>query len=403
MKRATQQILTPGARHPTALAWLLLFAFALSGCSPTYVLRAGYEEAKILWRREPIERVLQRPDLDVDTRAKLEMVLDAREFAQQTLHLRAGGSFATYARVDADQVVYVVSAAQRLRLEPYTWWFPIVGRVPYKGFFSKSAAEEEAAALEHAGYDTDVGPSVAFSTLGWFADPLLSNLLRQDRAILASIIIHEILHNTTYLAGRADFDESFATFVGDRGAIAYFTTRSDSAAAARATAVWEDGLRFSDFLGGFVARLRQAYAGGITLAERQRLFEAGQEEFRHLPMTTWMYSDFATRTLNNAIILHHLMYAERLRMFEALFQQQRGDLGRTIAIVLDAIHKEKGDPFAAVQATLGESGTKRGGDGWERACERALERARERATRASWSLPVARQRTKTCCRSPITW
>ena len=352
MKRAREQIQTPDSRLPSLVVWLLLFSFALSGCSPTYVLRAGYEEAKILWRREPIERVLQRLDLDETTRAKLQMVLDVREFAQDTLHLRAGRSFTTYARVDADQVVYVVSAAQRLRLEPYTWWFPIVGRVPYKGFFSKSAAEEEAAALEHAGYDTDVGPSVAFSTLGWFADPLLSSLLRYDRTILAGVIIHELLHNTSYLAGRADFDESFATFVGDRGAIAYFITRGDIAAVNRAATVWEDGLRFSDFLGGFVARLRQAYAAGITLAERQQLFAAGQEEFRHLPMATRMYGDFATEKLNNAIILHDLMYADRLRVFESLFQQQHGDLGRTIAIVLDAIHKVKGDPFAAVQATI---------------------------------------------------
>ncbi len=110
--------------------------FSLAACSPAYVLRAGYEEAKILWRRQPIAQLLQRTDLDADTRSKLELTLAVRTFAGDALHLRTGHSYATFARVDGDQVVHVVAAAYRLRLQPYTWWFPIVGRVPYKGFFS---------------------------------------------------------------------------------------------------------------------------------------------------------------------------------------------------------------------------------------------------------------------------
>src|SRR5262249_12591676 len=116
-----------------ALAGLLCL---LSACSPTYVLRAGYEEAKILWRREPLQRVPQRSDLDAETRGKLELALAVRAFARDALHLRVDHSYATFVRVDADALVHVVTAAYRLRLEPYTWWFPIVGRVPYKGFFS---------------------------------------------------------------------------------------------------------------------------------------------------------------------------------------------------------------------------------------------------------------------------
>jgi len=316
------------------------------------VLRAGYAEAKILWRRQSIERMLQHADLDAATRAQLELTLAVRAFARETLHLRVDGSYATFARVDADQVVHVVSAAQRSRLEAYTWWFPIVGRVPYKGFFSKPSADEEAASLERAGYDTWVRPSVAFSTLGWFADPLLSNLLRYDRSVLADLIIHELLHNTSYLAGRADFDESFATFVGNRGAILFFANRGDQAARQQATAAWNDALIFSEFLGRFTTHLREAYTSGVTLAERQRLFTAGQGEFHRLPLGTGMYRDFETERLNNAVILHYLMYADRLQLFEDLLQQQDGDLASTITVVLDAVEKGRQDPFAAVEARL---------------------------------------------------
>jgi predicted aminopeptidase len=324
----------------------------LSACSPAYVLRAGYEEAKILWRREPIERMLQRTDLDAATRAKLELALAVRVFARDTLHLRVDHSYATFARVDADAMVHVVTAAYRLRLEPYTWWFPIVGRVPYKGFFSQSAAEGEAADLERQGYDTAVRPSVAFSTLGWFADPLVSTLLRYDRAVLAEIIIHELLHNTSYLAGRADFDESFANFVGSRGAIMFFASRGDEAAERQASAVWSDTLQFSDFLCGWTGRLRDAYAAGVALTERQRLFAEGQDEFRRLPLQTLMYRDFGTQPLNNAVILQHLTYTDRLQLFEDLFRQEAEDLQRTITIVLETVHKGGPDPFAAVESQL---------------------------------------------------
>jgi predicted aminopeptidase len=333
---------------------LLPFSFSLPACSPAYVLRAGYEEAKILWRRQPIERMLADDQLDADTRAKLELVLAVRAFARDTLALRVDGSYASFARVDAEQIVHVVSAAYRLRLEPYTWWFPIVGRVPYKGYFSKADADEEAAALEREGYDTAVRPSVAFSTLGWFADPLLSSLLRYDRAALVTIVIHELLHNTTYIAGRAEFDESFADFVGHRGAIAFFASRGDATARDEAAAAWEEALRFSNFLGPFVARLREAYASGATLADRQRLFDAGQQEFAQLGLGSGRYRGFGTGRLNNAAVLQYLMYADRLDLFEGLCERHDGDLRRTITRVLDAVHAERADPFGAVRAILGE-------------------------------------------------
>jgi predicted aminopeptidase len=342
-------------RVPLELS-ILAVCLALPACSPIYVLRAGYEEAKILWRRQPIERVLAQPGLDAATRSKLELALAVRAFAADTLHLRAGKSYATYARVDDDEVVHVVSAAYRFKLQPYTWWFPIVGRVPYKGYFSRADADAAAAALERDGYDTYVRPSVAFSTLGWFADPLLSTVLRYDRVTVATIIIHELLHNTTYVAGHADFDESFAEFVGHHGAILFFAARGEVAARERAVAAWNEAMRFSDFLDGFAARLTQAYATGVSLEERQQLLAAGQEEFRRLPLAAGSYRDFGTERLNNAVILQYRMYSEQLRLFDDVFHQFGDDLPRTITAVIDALPAVPDDPFAALrQLRHGES------------------------------------------------
>jgi predicted aminopeptidase len=125
----------------TALALLV----STAGCSPGYVLRAGYEEAKLLWRRQPITELLQQDTLDATTRRKFELVLRVREFAHNDLGLNVNGRYSTYATVDAAQLVHVVTAAERFRLEPYTWWFPIVGSVPYKGYFSEDEARAEAA------------------------------------------------------------------------------------------------------------------------------------------------------------------------------------------------------------------------------------------------------------------
>ena len=336
-------------RSVTGVLILLLTVLA-AGCSPVYVLRAGFEEAKILWRRQPITAVLRRPDLDPSTRAKLELVLAVRTFAADQLKLNTGRSYTTFARVDSGEVVHVLSAARRLRLEPYTWWFPIVGRVPYKGFFSKAAADAAALRLQGDGYDTYVRPAAAFSTLGWFADPLVSSLLRYDRITLADIIIHELLHNTAYIGGDADFDESFANFVGHRGAILFFEEGRDEVAARAAQAEWHDALRFSEFLDTFVGQLRTFYqSAGATIGERQRLFTRAQSQLRGLDWQADEYREFGVEPLNNAVILHYLLYADRLELFENVYHRERDDLARTIQVVLATVANRGGDPFEALE------------------------------------------------------
>lgn len=322
------------------------------GCSPAYVLKAGLEEAKILWRRQPIAELLRKDQLDGETRAKLEFVLRARQFAADVLRLNVRASFETYARLDADQVVHVVVAAERLCLEPYTWWFPIVGRVPYKGFFTAAEAQAEAARLEEAGYDTYVRTSSAFSTLGWFDDPLLSTTLRRDRVALIETVFHELLHSTSYIGGHADFDESFANFVGHRSAILFLETQDDAAALDEARRRWHDALQFSGFLSAFLDDLARAYAAGLPLGDRAALFEQGQARFRTLAFQTDAYAGFAVAKLNNAILLHERLYFDRLILFEEVLRRQGDDLPRTIRAILDATIDHDGDPYAAVAALV---------------------------------------------------
>ena len=332
----------------------LLLAAAVSGCHAPYLLRAAYEEARILSRREPIDELLEADRaLDATTRAKLKIVLDVRTYAAEHLGLRVAGSYASLAETDENQVVHTVSAARRDRLEFYTWWFPIVGRVPYRGFFDQADANALAASLEREGYDSYVRGAVAFSTLGWFDDPLLSHLLRFDEVMLAEIIIHELLHNTIYVAGQTRFNESFASFVGFTGAADFFARRGEEARVQRARDLWADEVQFSRVLDGFIAELTAAYAQGLSDTERQDRFAATQRAFAEMPQRTTRRRDFSSETLNNAKILHYQLYAHRLDVFDRVAQRFGGDLKPAIAWVGE-IAEDAPDPFQALVDALAE-------------------------------------------------
>lgn len=341
--------------------WLLAVLLLLSGCSPAYVLRAGYEEAKILWSRRPIEDILQRSNLDPSTREKLQLVLRVRQFAKTELGFDVDGSYSSLAEIDKPPVVHVVSAAPRTRLEPYTWWFPIVGSVAYKGYFSEAAARKEVQCLETEGYDTALGRAIAFSTLGWFADPLLPHLLKYNQEILANTIIHELFHSTFYLPGQTALNESLANFAGHRGAIAFFAHElgNDAETTHRAIVSWESELALSKFFTESAEKLTALYASPLTekekLRRREPLFTYLQEEFRTLPNPVRRNTNFATIKLNNAVFLQQYVYLTALNLFERIYQQNGKDLRLTLSRIMEAA-KKSDDPLAGVRMLAGEPG-----------------------------------------------
>ena len=334
------------------LAGPLLFG----ACTPGYLLRAAYEEGRILWKREPIEQVLKQPDLPKGEREKLELVLAVRRYAAEELGFRVGGSYTSISRVENPAVVHVVTASRRDRLEPVTWWFPIVGRVPYQGFFSKKSAEDRAANLEKQGFDTYLRPSIAFSTLGWLNDPLLSTLLRLDPASLAEVVFHELFHNTLFRAGQIAFNESAAVFAGNRGAVEFFCRRAEPAVeeCAAAEARWRDLLRYSAFISDAASRLEVLYRTpdareSLTL-ERTRAFTELRAAFRQLPLETDRYDDFADGPLNNAVLMHERTYFRDLEVFNE-FYRRYGGLRPTIVAMRQAL-ATGGDPFDVLRDRL---------------------------------------------------
>lgn len=339
-----------------------VMSLTVSGCSPFYVIRAAYEEGKILWRRQPIDRILENPDLDAVTKEKLRLVLTVRDYARDTVKLNVGGSYASHSYVDRSVLSYILMAAPKTELSPYTWWYLFVGRVPYKGFFSKETVEAEAARFQADGFDTYIRTTAAFSTLGWFDDPLLAHLLKYDAVTLAELIFHELLHNTLYVKGAGDFNESFANFVGNRAAIDFFRERSGEASVEHRRAVqsWQDELEFSEFIEGVGGSLRELYARDIPEAEKLRLreeiFARSREDWRQRTASRpgHRFRGFAEQRLNNAVMIHYLVYLRELRLFESLYQAEGQSLVRVIETVREPV-QAGGDPFEAVRALLNRS------------------------------------------------
>jgi predicted aminopeptidase len=342
----------------------------VGGCSPLYVIRAGLAEARILAGRRPIPEVVQDSSIDARTRGKLVLAWEARHWAQDSLGLDVGKSYTSYTQLESDTLALVLSAAYRDRLVPKTWWFPIVGRVPYRGFFDDDLAKREQQKLEDEGLDTNLRPTSAFSTLGWFSDPILSSMLREDEVDLVETILHESAHSHMFVPGQVRFNESFATFVGRVGAIDFFCHRpgggTDTVWCLRAQARWRDYQRFSRYLDPLVAELQALYADSTVsyeqkMVRRQEIAAAHKQRFAaEIQPTLESYSrwGFVEEPLNNSTLLGEMLYFHRLPDFQALLERNGGDLAAAVAALETGVATVS-DPFDLLPRTTLE-GERRG-------------------------------------------
>lgn len=318
-----------------------------------YLLRAGYEEARILAARRPIAELVADSSVDARTRGKLQLVLEARAFAENVLGLPAGKTFTRFTQLESDTLVLVLSGARPDWLEPVLWRFPLVGRLPYKGFFRRADALAAEAELRATGFDTYLRPASAFSTLGWFNDPLLSTTLAQDSVDLVNTVIHELTHNRYFAAGEATFNESFANFVGARGAEAFFLARGDSLRARRAAARWADDQSLAAFWGQLYRGLDstfRAHPGDSLRTQRIALRDSTYAAARRVLVDsvapTWRtisprYAEVLP--LDNAALLARRVYLTDLGAFERAYAESGRDLRSSIDALI-ARHRGDGPP-----------------------------------------------------------
>lgn len=308
-----------------------MISLIAGACSSVrYLAHVAHGQAQLVGGRQPIERLLARPDTDAKLAARLRLALDARRYASAHLRLPDNRSYTSYVDLKRPYAVWNVFAAPRYSVEPLLYCFPIAGCVPYRGYFDEALARAEAARLDAGGEDTYIGGVAAYSTLGWFADPLLSTMLRRDDDELVATIFHELAHQLVYAKDDTAFNESYASFVADEGLREW--------RAARGAAVRDSGRREADdefvrLVLDLRERLRRLYATGIDRASMEAAKQGEIADFRRR-YAQWRdarrpndhrYDAFVAAPINNASLLPFGLYDRWVPAFAALFAQARRD------------------------------------------------------------------------------
>jgi predicted aminopeptidase len=327
------------------MRFALLAVLLLSSCSGLgYVTENGLSQWRLFNRARPVNEVLASPFTKEETRKAIEVVKAAKKFASH-LGLKATKSYESYVQLDGPCVTWAVSAADPVELKEKTWKFPIVGEVPYLGFFHKESAMAEEARLkasETPPPDTWVRCVPAFSSLGWFSDPLYSSMLAGSVRDIAELVIHESLHATVWVGDNVDFNEKLANFVGLEGSIRYVAEKIGPAAEERAREEVKGEKLFGDFIQAMMEAYKTKVGKGETKTDFYGKLQARYEDMvnAHLKTTRFVPLKAKFENWNNAALLTYANYYSDFSVMEEMLTKCSGDLSRFVRWIV--AEKEKG-------------------------------------------------------------
>ncbi|SDS09674.1 aminopeptidase [Pseudomonas trivialis] len=326
----------------------------LGGCSSVgYYRQLADGQWQLLRAREPVAAVIADPSRPQVLRDHLAQSQKARTFASEHLHLPDNQSYRLYADIHRPYVVWNVFATQEFSLSPQNHCFPIAGCVAYRGYYNQGAARGEAALLRQQGLDVAIGGVEAYSTLGWFNDPIMSSMMSWGDERLATLIFHELAHQRFYVKDDTEFNESFATFVEQEGTRQWRAARG-LAPLSQAASQQRD--QFIRLILDTRTRLETLYAQPLAAdAMRQAKaaeFERLRSQYRQMRDSQWAgdkrYDAWIDQPLNNARLLPFGLYDQWVPAFAGLFRQQGGDWVKFYA----AVERLGGLPVAQRKAAL---------------------------------------------------
>jgi predicted aminopeptidase len=329
-------------------------SLVICGCQLDYLAHSAYGQSKLLRARKPIDSVLADPKVSEETKRKLRLVLEVKKFGQDQLGLKENKSYLTYVALDRDSVSYVLQVAPFDELKHYEWDFPFVGKMPYKGFFDPERAKEEAKKFPSDKFDTYIRGVSAYSTLGWFRDPVLSSMLRSEDHDLIETILHETVHANLYIKNHADFNERLAMFLGVQGMKKFFLAKEGpkSPTLLQVEEEENDERLFSFFISQELDELKKWYQTHKNFSPQEKTDRLAkiQTDFKDQlqpTLKTDLYKNFLKLKLNNALLLTYQTYFYDLSDFEKLYAKKGFDYKATLEFAKTL--ESNGDPEKALK------------------------------------------------------
>jgi len=302
------------------------------GCaSVAYYAQAIDGHFEIMNARQSIKKLIESPDTDEQLREKLILLKEARVYASSTLSLPNNDSYSSYVDIKRDAVTWNVVAASEFSLTPKAWCFPIAGCVSYRGYFKKEKAELYAKKMREQGFDAIVGGASAYSTLGWFEDPLLSTMIRGGDLRLLGVLFHELAHQKLYVKDDSSFNEAYASFIEQAGVRQWLRDKGEEDRIAAYDAYLKRQVEFGDLLSETRAQLLALYESELPEAqmrsEKAAVFDAMRGNYEQLK-ERWDgytgYDGWFKRELNNARLVSVATYRKWVPAFAAIFEEQGG-------------------------------------------------------------------------------
>ena len=320
-------------RFPVCLV-LILFLSACSG--PGYYVQAISGQWKLMHARQDIQSLLDDPETSSELSKQLKTVDEIKAFAEDILDLPANDNYSSYVEINADAVVWNVVATDEFSLVAKKWCFPVAGCVPYRGFFKQEKAESSAARLRKKAMDVFVSPAIAYSTLGWFSDPLLSTMLTGSDTRLAAYLFHELAHLRLYIKDDADFNEGYASFVEQIGVQVWLDSNRQQDKLLQWQQLQNAGQDFSSLVQKVRGELARLYRSTDTEAEKREkkdwILHAFKLSHEQLVADRWngqrYYAGWFESPVNNARLALYNAYAGNQCAFQVLFKQAEGDMGK---------------------------------------------------------------------------
>ena len=323
--------------------FLFICFFFFTSCSNLdYLWEVGTGQVELLSNTIPIEEALQKYNFTEEEKKNLKLVSELKAYAKNSLKMNIDDKvYSSYVQLNETYVTYLLRVSDAYQLKAYKWDFPIVGYVPYKGFFDKESAIKAAKSFPEEKYDVYLRGVTAYSTLGWFEDPVLSSMLKYKETDFTTMIFHELAHTVLFFKNKVNFNERFAEFIGRKAAISFYTSKEgeNSKKVQSMQKYWEDELIFSSFMVNEYERLKKWYEdnkGKITKAQKQKRIQQIQEHFLtqiQAQLNTNRYDYFSKIELNNAKLLSYRSYNFNMSEFETLFNSP--EINRNIKSFID--------------------------------------------------------------------